>query len=175
MPAYLLRTARLGLRRYTADDVEALAMVFGDPQAARFYPAMQQRAGQERWITWNLQNYAEHGHGLWAIEQLDSGLFIGDAGITWQTALGQRLLEVGWHIHPDHRGQGYATEAGLACLRHGFEALRAGSLSSIVDPANAPSIRVAQRVHADRREYAGPHGTMLLFGTTAAQYARRCG
>lgn len=167
MPAepYLLTTARLGLRRYVAADLEALRPVFADPQAARFYPAMQDPAAVARWIDWNLRNYAEHGHGLWALELLENGRFIGDAGITWQTVEAERVLEIGWHIHPDFRSRGFATEAGQACLRHGFDVLRAATLCSIVDPANAASIRVASRVHTSRREYPGKSGTMLLFHT----------
>jgi RimJ/RimL family protein N-acetyltransferase len=68
---------------------------------------------------------------------------------------------------------GYATEAGQACLSHGFNDLKLASLSSIVDPANPASIKVASRVHAERREYQGKNGTTLLFSTTASQFATR--
>ena len=167
MPAdpYLLTTARLGLRRYVAADLEALVPVFADPQAARFYPAMGDPGAVARWIDWNLRNYAEHGHGLWALELLENGRFIGDAGITWQTVEGEPVLEIGWHVHPDFRSRGFATEAGRACLDYGFDVLGAATLGSIVDPANAASIRVAERVHTGRREYPGKSGTMLLFHT----------
>ena len=167
----ILETSRLRLRRYVAADAAALAPVFADPYAARFYPAMQQPEALDRWIIWNLNNYQDYGFGLWAVELLGSGLFIGDAGITYQTVEGERLLEIGWHIHPAHRALGYATEAGQACLRYGFNQLNAPALSSIVDPANAASIRVASRVHTGQRGYQGKTGPMLLFSTTATQFA----
>jgi RimJ/RimL family protein N-acetyltransferase len=166
---YFLTTGRLGLRRYVAADLDALLPVFADPDAARFYPAMQEQPAVARWIDWNLRNYEEHGFGLWALELLENGQFIGDAGITWQTVEGERVLEIGWHVHPAFRSRGLATEAGQACLAFGFDVLRAATLCSIVDPANAASIRVASRVHADRREYPGRSGTMLLFHTQAEQ------
>ncbi|MEO5672623.1 MAG: GNAT family N-acetyltransferase, partial [Ramlibacter sp.] len=115
----------------------------------------------------------DHGFGLWALELLDSGRFIGDAGITCQAHEGNRILEIGWHIHADFRGRGLATEAGMACLGFGFRELAAASLASIVDPANVASIKVASRVHAGRRGYPGKNGPMLLFETTAAQFKAR--
>lgn len=171
--AYILQTRRLGLRRYRPDDTEPLRAVFADPYAARFYPAMNTSAALERRIDWNLRNYADHGFGLWVLELLETGAFIGDAGITWQSPEGERILEIGWHVHPAFRGLGYATEAARACMAFGFEQLEAGTLSSIVDPANAASIKVATRVHQGWREYAGKSGPMRLFGTTAAEFAAR--
>ena len=170
---YVLQTARLGMRRYTMADAEPLRAVFADPYAAKFYPAMNQQEALERWIHWNLKNYEDHGFGLWALELLESGLFIGDTGITYQTVEENRILEVRWHIHPDFRFRGYATEAAKACLGFGFAKLQAESISSIVDPANAASIKVASRVHASKHEYQGKNGTMLLFGTSSAEFAAR--
>ena len=167
MLPYLVQTARLGFRRYVASDNKALRPVFADPYAAQFYPAMGSMDGIDRWISWNLKNYDEFGFGLWALELLEPETFIGDAGITWQTVEGQRILEIGWHIHPDFRSQGYASEAGKACLEFGFKTLQAESLGSIVDPANAASIKVASRVHQARREYQGKNGPMLLYYTPA--------
>lgn len=172
---YVLQSERLGLRRYAADDVEALRAVFADPYAAQFYPAMSEATALERWIGWNLRNYETHGFGLWALEILETGMFIGDAGITWQTPEDKPILEIGWHIHPAFRSLGYATEAARACMRFGFAELQAAALGSIVDPANLASIKVAERVHASRRQYAGKKGTMLLFGTAAAEFGARSG
>ena len=170
---YVLQTQRLGMRRYAVTDADALRSVFADPYAARFYPAMNQPEALDRWIAWNLKNYEDYGFGLWALELIEGGAFIGDAGITYQMVEGDRILEIGWHIHPTFRSTGYATEAGEACLRYGFHDLKAASLSSIVDPANFASIKVASRVHAEKRQYKGKNGLMLLFGTTASQFAAR--
>ncbi|MBC7620307.1 MAG: GNAT family N-acetyltransferase [Candidatus Saccharibacteria bacterium] len=165
--AYLLTTPRLGLRRLVIEDLEALRPVFADAYAAQFYPAMRKTERLVRWIHWNLQNYTDYGFGLWALERLDTGVFVGDAGITYQTVEGQRVLEIGWHVHPQHRGQGLATEAGRACLDYGFTQLQATTLCSMVDPANVASIQVASRVHARSRPFQGSQGPMHLFSTDA--------
>jgi RimJ/RimL family protein N-acetyltransferase len=53
--------------------------------------------------------------------------------------------EVGWHLHPDYWGHGYATEASAGALQRGFQAGIAEILS-VMHPDNAPSRRVAQRL-----------------------------
>ena len=161
------------MRHYTSEDAEALGPVFGDPYAAMFYPAMNTTEALDRWIGWNLKNYDDYGFGLWVLELLETGQFIGDAGITYQTVEGARILEIGWHVHPAFRSMGYATEAAQACLAFGFSSLQASTLSSIVDPKNIASIKVATRVHSSQREYQGKQGVMLLFTTTASQFAAR--
>ena len=168
---HLLKTERLGFRRYLESDKKLLAPVFSDPYAAQFYPAMQDQAGIDRWINWNLKNYDEYGFGLWAMELLSDGKFIGDAGITYQTVENQRILEIGWHVHQDFRARGYATEAGQACLKFGFNILNAITLSSIVDSANSASRKVASRVHAQQRSYEGKNGQMLLYYTNSPSAA----
>jgi ribosomal-protein-alanine N-acetyltransferase len=168
---YILQSERLGFREFRASDGELLRPVFADPYASRFYPAMGKKEEIDRWIAWNLKNYDDFGFGLWALELLGSEVFVGDAGITYQTVEEQRILEIGWHIHPDFRGRGYAPEAGSACLKFGFSSLRADSLGSIVDPANTASIKVASRVHEQHRSYQGKTGRMLLYYTHAPSAA----
>jgi RimJ/RimL family protein N-acetyltransferase len=168
-PAYVLRTRRLGLRHLVPADAARLRPVFGDPSARQFYPAMGEPEALDRWVAWNLRNYAEFGFGLFAVELLEAGLFVGDAGITFQTVEGRRIHEVGWHIHPEHRNRGYASEAGAATLAYAFTSLGAPIVGSIVDPANGASRRVAARVHGACRWFEGRSGRMLLYYTPRAE------
>lgn len=168
-PAYVLRTARLGLRRYAAGDAAALLDVFADEYAARFYPAMNDPLRICKWIAWNLKNYDQYGFGLWAVERLSDGHFIGDAGLTMQTIEGALRHEIGYHIHRDARGLGYATEAARACLDFAFEHVGAGFVCSVVHLENAASAKVAERVHASMREFDWHCGTFRLYSTLEAQ------
>ena len=145
--------------------------MFADPGAALFSPAMHEPAALDRWIAWNLVNYEQHGFGPWELELLDGGRFVGDAGITYPSVEGRRVPEIGDHVRRSLRARGFATEAAQVCPVHAFTALNAEFVCSIVDPRNAPSIKAAGRLHAARREFAGTHGRMLLFHTSAQQFA----
>lgn len=158
----LLATPRLRLRELAPSDADALARVFADPDALRFYPGMADPAQVERWIADNLERYARHGFGLWALVLADSGELVGDCGLSLQEVKGREELEVGWHVRADWRGRGLATEAGTACRDWGLRMTDHARVVSLVHVDNDASRAVATRVHArldavpfERR--GGPH------------------
>jgi RimJ/RimL family protein N-acetyltransferase len=55
-------------------------------------------------------------------------------------------VEVGWRLGERHRGHGFATEAGRAWVRYGFEELRLESIVSIYEPENIASGAVMRRL-----------------------------
>jgi len=56
-----------------------------------------------------------------------------------------RPVEIGWHLHPHAWGHGYATEAGAATARRGFDAgLR--EVYAVVRPDNTRSLAVCRRL-----------------------------
>lgn len=82
-------TPRLRFREMTADDLDHMAALLGDPEVMRYYPAPKTRAQAQAWIDWNVRSYAEHGFGLWVVETHDAD-FVGDCGLTWQPVGGDR-------------------------------------------------------------------------------------
>ena len=59
-------------------------------------------------------------------------------------------VEVGWHLHPDHWGNGYATEAASGAIARG---LAAGlpEVLAVVRPDNAASQAVCRRLGMQAR------------------------
>ena len=147
MPAadLILETERLLLRRLQPGDVDAIFAVLGDPVAMQYYPRTFDRKDAEQWVERNLRRYAEHGHGLYAVVLKASGEMIGDCGLVTQQIEGRAELEVGYHLHRDQWGHGYATEAARACMDHAFRELTVAKVISLIRPENLPSRRVAER------------------------------
>lgn len=87
-----------------------------------------------------------YGHGLWTVEDQGSGAAIGfvHLAIEWD----DREPELGWHIVPEARGRGFATEAARAARDWGFALLP--TFVSYVHPDNGSSNRVADRLGAVR-------------------------
>jgi RimJ/RimL family protein N-acetyltransferase len=135
----------------TAEDLDDMASLLGDPRVMEFYPAPKNRDEAAQWIAWNQENYNTDGFGLWIIET-HSGEFVGDCGLTWQRVNGTPMLEVGYHVRTAMQGQGFATEAAAACRDFAREVLGAIELVAIVHPENAASARVARKIGMTRRE-----------------------
>jgi RimJ/RimL family protein N-acetyltransferase len=55
-------------------------------------------------------------------------------------------VDIGYAFVPAARGQGLASEAAAAVLRHGFEHLGLQRIVAITSPDNAPSVRVLESI-----------------------------
>ena len=80
-----------------------------------------------------------------AIELPGTGQVIGEAVLKWLSGE-HRQGEVGYLLHPDHEGRGYATEAAAAMLRLGFEDLGPPRIVGSLDARNTGSARVLERL-----------------------------
>jgi RimJ/RimL family protein N-acetyltransferase len=139
-------TGRLAFREMTVDDLDDMAALLGDPEVMRYYPRPKDRAEALAWITRNQERYAHDGFGLWVLTRTDTGEFVGDCGLTRQTVEGSVDVEVGYHVRADLQGRGYATEAAAACRDHARGTLGITRLIAIINPANVPSQRVAEKI-----------------------------
>jgi RimJ/RimL family protein N-acetyltransferase len=145
---YSLRTPRLGMRRWQDSDLESFAAMNRDPRVMEYFPriwtaeesaAMVARAG-----TFLEQN----GYGLFAVDELASGDFIGYVGLarpSWD-AWFTPCVEIGWRLRTEAWGFGYATEAAKECLRFGFEELGLERIYSFTALPNVRSVRVMQKI-----------------------------
>lgn len=112
------------------------------------------------------------GYGYWAVERKQEGDLIGQVGFSdfkrdMQPSI-EGLPEMGWIFSPHAHGHGYASEAVMAALAWADESLKAPVIPAIIDPGNAPSIRVAERCgFADREEATYRGAPILLFRRVA--------
>jgi RimJ/RimL family protein N-acetyltransferase len=141
-----LVTERLLLRGLEVSDFDAYAAICADPEVRRYLgdgrPLERPAAWREMAVL--LGHWGLRGFGQWALVERRSGALVGRAGL-WQPE-GWPGLEVGWVLGRAYWGQGFATEAALAALRHAFEGLGAPRVISLIRPDNERSLRVADRL-----------------------------
>jgi RimJ/RimL family protein N-acetyltransferase len=156
-------TARLRFREMTEDDLDEMTVVLGGTDPARPERRQRSREDAERWIAWNIRNYAEHGHGLWILETHE-GEVVGDCGLTIQDVEGEPFVEVGYHVKLALRGQDLATEAAAAVL-HAARDEGIKHVVAIIRPENTPSQRVAHKIGMTlQRRVFKNGGDALVFG-----------
>jgi RimJ/RimL family protein N-acetyltransferase len=151
VPMNVLETERLTLRELTIGDTAGLLAIFGDPAAMWAFPATKDHVETEDWIRKARASYAVNRWGSWAVVRRTDGLLLGDCGPMYESVEGELVPELGYHILRSEWGRGYATEAAIACRDWFFTNTNFDRLVSIVWPPNAPSRRVAERVHARMR------------------------
>jgi ribosomal-protein-alanine N-acetyltransferase len=141
----IMETKRLLLREMTEADYGALAAILQDEQAMAAYEGAFTDMETEEWLHQQLCRYQAEGFGLWAAVLKASGEMIGQAGITWQNADGERVPEIGYLFNRAYWHHGYAVEAAAACKRYAFDVLGFAEIYSIIRDTNIPSMNVAIR------------------------------
>jgi RimJ/RimL family protein N-acetyltransferase len=143
-----LRTGRLLLRRWRDEDREPFAALNADPVVMEHFPSMLDRAQSDAYVDRISVWFDEDGYGLWALEVLATGEFIGYTGL-WAAAFDAHFtpaVEVGWRLARHAWGNGYAPEAARASIADGFDRLDIDEIVSFTTTANARSQRVMQKL-----------------------------
>jgi RimJ/RimL family protein N-acetyltransferase len=163
----VLTTKRLILRELRDGDLDDMAALLGDPDVMRYYPRPKSRDEAQGWIDWNRGLYREHGFGLWAVLLRETGEFAGDCGLTAQRVDDTDEIEVGYHIRADLQGSGYATEAAAAARDFACDRLGLRRLVAIINPANLPSRRVAEKIGLRPEKHATVHDRECVIYATS--------
>jgi RimJ/RimL family protein N-acetyltransferase len=151
-----VRTDRLLLRRWRPDDADPFAALNADPEVMRFIGGGRSlaRAESDALLRRFQEEWRERGFGLWAVEEEAApGALLGFCGLTVPMFLPEVLpaVEVGWRLARPAWGRGIATEAARAALSWAWEHLDVSEVLAIVDPGNARSLRVCDKLGMEPR------------------------
>ena len=145
-----LQTERLVLRHVRPGDIDYFADAHGDEEIMRHLGGPLGREDAWRRALTGAGFWGVLGIGLWAVERRSDATTIGHIGFfDFQREMAPSIAgepEMGWIFSRAAQGQGLATEAGRAALEWIDEALGPASIPAIIDPENAPSIRLAERL-----------------------------
>ena len=144
----LLETPRLVLRHLDTADLDALFVLYRDPEIRRYFPDGTRTFAQ----TEEELNYFRNGHpeftelGLWATVEKSSGAFLGRCGLLPWKIDGIQEVELAFLIAKERWREGFATEASRAILEHARDVLRLQRLICLILPGNEASVGVARKV-----------------------------
>ncbi|MGV9211796.1 GNAT family N-acetyltransferase [Micromonospora sp. RB23] len=162
----VVTTERLILRDWTdeATDLARIYDIYSRPEITRWLgvspglPMVEPGQAAERLQMWRDRHAADAGrYGTWAMEVRDTGQVAGTILLKPLPGRDETRrtddIEVGWHLHPDSWGRGYATEAARALIAREFAA-GTPRIYAVVSPGNEPSMAVCRRLgmaHVGRR------------------------
>ena len=141
-----LETARLVIRTFEARDAGPWLAMIGDPDVRRFLPAgppltmeriesvIAERQAMER----------ERGHAMWAVDEKMTGTFIGQCGLRPVDEGAGPEIDLAYHFTSISWNHGYASEAAIAVLAHGFGPAGLDRIMAVALPENIGSWRVME-------------------------------
>lgn len=145
--AEVFTIGRLRARHWTVDDAEAAYDIYRRPEVVRYLgrptPHATVDATRQR-MQEIVESYDDSGYGFWALDELATGRLVG--AVLLRPFPEAEEVEVGWHLHPDVWGRGYATEAATGAMQRGFDVHGLATVYAVVRPENEPSLAVARRL-----------------------------
>jgi RimJ/RimL family protein N-acetyltransferase len=153
-----LVTPRLMLREYRRSDFDAFAAHLADPVSTQFVGSFDRRSAW-RIFGCNTGEWILQGTGWWAIEHRETGALVGNVGAFFRETWPE--IELGWNLFRSYWGQGFATEAAAEVLRYVFESRKEARATALIDPVNAPSVRVAGRLGMTYESDADFYGKLI--------------
>ena len=148
MAAPVLSTDRLVLTGHHPDHLDALAALWADPAVYTMIGGVA-RSREEVWLRLlrSIGQWQAFGYGSWVFCAPD-GTVLGEGGLMDARRAMEpplTLPEANWVLSPLAHGRGLAHEAMAAALGWA-DAQGIARTTCIIDPANAPSLRLAARL-----------------------------
>jgi RimJ/RimL family protein N-acetyltransferase len=172
----VIETERLTLRPPAVEDFPRWCELMADPEASRFIGGPLSPAQTWRSLMTMAGFWALTGEGMFSVMERSSGLWLGRIGPLHP--YGWPGTEVGWSLHPEAHGHGYAVEAATATIDYAFDHLGWADVIHCIAPENLASARVAEKLGSTNR---GPgvlpdpfaHEQVDIWGQTREQWRAR--
>ena len=176
-----LQTARLALCPLEPAHTDAVFAMRSDPVVQRYgsHPAWTDRQKAVEYIERNVQAMASGAFAQFAIVRREDAAVVGTCTLFDLDAQCRRA-QVGYVLLVSEWGKGYAGEAVRGLLDWGFEHLGLNRVEADVDPRNAASARLLERLGFAREGHlrerwivGGEISDSLMYGLLAREWHER--
>ncbi|MEO5719093.1 MAG: GNAT family N-acetyltransferase [Chthoniobacterales bacterium] len=142
----LIKTPRLFLRHFTADDLEPLSELMANPDFMRFSSGVFTREQTASFLFDRVIAPARAGlPSQFAVIFREENRLIGYCGFFRQVVDDVNEIEIGYRLHPEYWKRGLATEAAQAVRAYAFDVLKLARVISLIHPVNHASRRVTEK------------------------------
>jgi RimJ/RimL family protein N-acetyltransferase len=142
-----LEARRVLLRWLDDGDVAALYAIFADPEVMRYWsaPPLGDVEDAGRLLDEIRRHFREKTLFQWGVARREDDRVVGTCTLDRPDPVNLRA-EIGFALSREHQGRGYMGEALDALLDHAFGPLGLRRIEADVDPRNAASIRLLEKL-----------------------------
>jgi ribosomal-protein-alanine N-acetyltransferase len=164
-----IETTRLQFRRFTPDDLHALAALRSDPEVMKYVASRGPESIEKVQIVLDkvIAHCEHHGFAPWALIYKATGKLAGWCGFKYLEDT--KEVEIAYGFAKEYWGKGLASEAAAAVMQYGFAQLRLDRIVAVVWPENITSCRVLEKLGM-RRKATLYKGEMLYYSLSRDDY-----
>ena len=140
-----MQTARLTLRRMSANDLDDLTRMHLDPRVMATLGGVRSAETTRHWLEHQLDHWRQYGYGLWLVRERETGQFAGRGGLHRVEIDGREEVEVSYSFLADYWGCGLATEVARTSIHAAFTILNLPEIVCFTLTTNLASQRVMQK------------------------------
>jgi len=148
MPIDTIDTQRLRLRAFQCNDWQAVYDYTSDPAVMVYIP--EGPFTPERAKAFVTDNMGEHARAVAVLLKTVNRLI---GHMMFHPWFVPQTNEIGWVFHGAYHGHGYATEAAVALVHYGFDALHLHRIIATCQPQNVASWRVMEKLGMRREAH----------------------
>lgn len=149
---------RVALRRWTEADVDVVLDLYSRWEVQRYLgtsPRVMESRDEAHQAVERWRAAAEDPFGVWAVVVLDEKRAAGSVllkplPLSGPDRLLSKDIEIGWHLHPDYWGHGYASEAAGLLLEKAW-AHGLAEVHAVTYAENLASQAVCRRLGMEHR------------------------
>lgn len=149
-----IRTQRLVLRLHGPADIDDVHAYQSDPEVTRYqlYDPRSREEVAEKSASWAEARVLEKNDDYLQLAIDLDGRVIGTIYFVLKR-VEDSMAEIGWALHRDFQGKGYAYEAAAAVLDLAFGTMGLHRVTAELDPRNTASIALCERLGMRREAY----------------------
>jgi ribosomal-protein-alanine N-acetyltransferase len=144
-PTYFLKTARLGFRRWSPEDLPLAVALWADQEVTRLIGGPFSEEQIHHRLDQEIAFLRAEGVQYWPVFLLAGDDFAGCCGLR-PYGREAKIRELGFHFRPTQWGKGLASEAAGAVIQYAEESLGLEGLFAGHHPENLASRRVLQKL-----------------------------
>ncbi|MDO6610707.1 GNAT family N-acetyltransferase [Shewanella sp. 1_MG-2023] len=161
----IIETERLIIREFNLGDTKAV-LEFNSEEVNRYTGDAgmcnniedAKNIIQDIWLA----EYQKYGFARWAVELKATNQVIGFCGFKNDSRI--NAVDIGYRLHPDFWGKGYATEANLACIEYAKKHMDLDIIYGEVVNLNLGSVNIIEKLGMSFiREYQEDDFTLLRY------------
>lgn len=138
-------TQRLRARRMSQAHLPFITEMHANADLMASMGGTRDAAASRRYMAQNLTHWTEYGYGMYVLDDRDTGLPAGRAGLKVSTSGGRTGIELAYALHPDCWGKGFAPEVSRVLIALGFRLLPVDMLGAVALLSNTASRRVLEK------------------------------